>query len=122
MKRELPSNETLDSLTKLLIKASQNEDISQFPAPFFMNKLRARIQEEKRAGENRWASSILATSRWLLALSTIALLFFGVSLWALTIPNPSEVKYKKGVALVSDENAVVDNLLDEPIAFAEDRR
>ncbi len=122
MKSKFPTNEALDSLSRLLIKSSAQENIVQSPSPFFMTRLRNRIQEEKRGRDNWWASDILSTGRWLLTLSTVALLFFGGSLWALTTKTQPDMKSRVSTVIESDENAVVDNLLDEPIAFADDRR
>lgn len=118
--KKYPENENLDELTQLMIKARTKGKDNDFPAasPFFLARIQARIQEHKKINAENWlTSNILATQKWLLAVTAIALLIFGSSLWVTALPQDNT-----SIVLQPDENASLEYVLDDPFALSQERK
>lgn len=112
MKNNL-TNQELDQFATQIIRnyGAMNHQAEELSSPYFLTRLRARINEEQQLAQ-LWEIGVIKARRWLVAFSAVALLFFFGNLFAvgthLVIPATGQVHLEQddGDDLHSDEEAL----------------
>lgn len=127
MKRQRISNEQLDQLGVALLQAAakdqpENTDSS---SPYFMSRLRVRINEEQQTPVF-WETGILAARNWLFGFSAVALIFFISSVWSVQNlswqANINRGELSETVLFPAEEVSVLERLNDDSPSSSEEQK
>ena len=124
MSTPLHDKKKIDEFTAELFKAHavHNNSIEESPSPFFMAKLNARIETEGANTSSIWEYGVLATRRFLVFSSLLAVIFFASSLAVFNslsspvLPNQEAVMTSSG-----DETVSLDRLSEDSDVVEEAR-